>query len=78
MIVYTRDGSAQTTVHNGVSPLYIMLEIHHSGREPSIYCHTAIDVADEPLYLTHSPYIDTGQTNPSADLITPGTLQGTH
>ena len=22
---------------NGVSPLYIMLEIHHSGREPSIY-----------------------------------------
>ena len=22
---------------NGVSPLYIMLEIHHSDREPSIY-----------------------------------------
>ena len=21
--------------HNGVSPLYLMLEIHHSGREPS-------------------------------------------
>ena len=28
---------------NGISLLYIMLEIHHSGREPSIFnlgCHT--------------------------------------
>ena len=25
---------------NGVSLLYIMLEIHHSGQEPSIYTHT--------------------------------------
>ena len=24
---------------NGVSPLYIMLEIHHSGREPSIWIY---------------------------------------
>ena len=26
---------------NGVSLLYIMLEIHHSGREPSICCDDA-------------------------------------
>ena len=27
----------------GVSLLYIMLEIHHSGREPSIYCQGLSD-----------------------------------
>ena len=28
--------SSRVSDQNGVSPLYIMLEIHHSGREPSI------------------------------------------
>ena len=29
--------NSRVSDQNGVSPLYIMLEIHHSGREPSNY-----------------------------------------
>ena len=39
-------------------------------------CHTEIEVADQTFHLTQSQYTDTGLTSPSADLITPGTWQG--
>ena len=39
-------------------------------------CHTEMQVADQTFYLTQSHYTDTGPTSPSADLLTPGTWQG--
>ena len=41
-------------------------------------CHTEVEVADQTFYLTQSQYTDTGPTSPSADLIAPGTWQGSH
>ena len=41
-------------------------------------CHTEIEVVDQTFYLTQSQYTDTRPTSPSADLITPGTWQGSH
>ena len=41
-------------------------------------CHTEIEVADQPFYLTQSQYTDTGPTSPSADPMTPGAWQGGH
>ena len=41
-------------------------------------CHTEVEVADQTFYLTQSQYIDTGPTNPSANLTTPGAWQGNH
>ena len=41
-------------------------------------CHTEIEVADPTFHLTQSQYTDTRPTSPSADLITPGTWQGSH
>ena len=34
---YFNFGIWRVSDQNGVSPLYIMLEIHHSGREPLIF-----------------------------------------
>ena len=44
---------------NGVSPLHIMLEIHHSGREPSIYEWSAYP---PPKLETKAASIHTFQT----------------
>ena len=41
-------------------------------------CHTEIEVADQTLYLTQSPYTDTVPTSSSTDPITPGAWQGSH
>ena len=41
-------------------------------------CHTEVEVAYPTYHLTQSQHTDTGQTSPSADLITSGAWQGTH
>ena len=41
-------------------------------------CHNEMEVADQTLYLTQSPYTDTRPTSPSADPVTPGARQGSH
>ena len=42
-------------------------------------CHTEIEVADQPFYLTQSQYTDTGPSQSQlADPITPGAWQGSH
>ena len=41
-------------------------------------CHTEIEVTDQTFYLTQSHYTDTGPTSASADLIMPGSWQGSH
>ena len=47
---------ARVPNQNGVSPQYIMLEIHHSGREPSIVdiilSHSALDCVDRCRVLS--------------------------
>ena len=41
-------------------------------------CHTQTEAADPAFNFTQSQYTDTGPTSPSADPITPGSLQGSH
>ena len=40
--------------------------------------HAEIEIADQTFDLTQSQYTDTRPTSPSADLMTPGTWQGSH
>ena len=40
--------------------------------------HTETEAAYQTFFLTRSRYTDTGPTSPSADLITPGSWQGSH
>ena len=55
---------------NGISLLYVILEIHQSGRQPSMCPHTEVEVADQTCYLTQS--LD---TSPSTDSIAAGFSQ---
>ena len=41
-------------------------------------CYTEIEVADQTFYLTQSQNTDTGPTSPSADLVSPGSWQGSY
>ena len=41
-------------------------------------CHTEREVTGQPIYLTQSPYTDSGLTSPSADPLTPSAWQCSH
>ena len=40
--------------------------------EKNLCCHTEIEVVDQTVYLTQSPYTDTEPTSPSADPVVLG------
>ena len=48
--------------HNGISPLYIMLEIHHSGQEPLI-C-TVVEAKIVICLVDNSPLLGFFATGP--------------
>ena len=49
LILYTN--ISRVSDQNGVSLLYIMLEIHHSGQEPLICCKEAYDSTYKPRHI---------------------------
>ena len=42
------------------------------------FCHTQTEAADQAFYLSHSQYIDSGPTSPSADPINSDAWQDSH